>query len=91
MIRFLFKQNQPKRFQFKPRYYDETNEYLRAREAAIRHELEGTAEHGGDVLRSRMSQSWRSSHRKMDTRKSNRNVLLIVAVLAAIAYFLLYR
>ena len=91
MIRFLFKQPQPKRFAYKPRYFNETKEYLEGRKAAIRQELDReNAEIGGAGMRSRLSYSWRANQNKKMAASSNRNVLYIAIILSAIAYYLLF-
>ncbi|MDC1222093.1 hypothetical protein N8Z47_05440 [Salibacteraceae bacterium] len=91
MIRFLFKQPQPKRFDYKPRYFNETKEYLEGRKAAIRQELDREgSEVGGEGMRSRMSYSWRQNQNKKATSNSNKNVFYIALILSAIAYFLLF-
>lgn len=89
MIRFLFKQNQPKRFKFRPRYYDETREYIESRKAIIRQQLDHDTERGGEALRSQLAFSWRSRQSAISHRKSNKNVLIIVLILSVITYFLL--
>jgi hypothetical protein len=90
MIRFLFKQPKPRRFEYKPRFYDERKERLQARVEAIRKETENEqGASGGEVLRSRMQSAWRSDDRKSAVRKSNRSVLIIAGLLVIIAYLLL--
>ena len=90
MIRFLFKQPQPKRLSYRPRYFDETKEYLEARKAAIRQELDREQSgDGGEGFRSRLSHSWRAKQNRKAATSSNRNVLIIAAILAAIAYYLI--
>jgi len=90
MVRFLFKQPRPKRFAFKPRFYDETKEYIKAREEVIRREIEGAEGASSEnAMRQRMSSSWRSGHAKKARSRSNKNVLLITALLLIVAYFLL--
>ncbi len=91
MIRFLFKQNQPRRFDYKPRFYNERKEQLNARVEAIRKEVE--AESGvssEEALRSRMGHAWKSSSSQKSRLQSNKNVLIIAALLSVIAYLLLF-
>lgn len=91
MIRFLFKQPQPKRFNYKPRFYDETREYLESRKAAIRNELDrNNIDEGSARLHGSLSHAWRSQQNRKTILSSNRNVLYIVAILSAIAYYLLF-
>jgi preprotein translocase subunit Sec63 len=83
MMRFLFKQPQAKRFDFKPRYYNETKERLNARVEAIKREMEV------EGLRSRMQNNWRREDVKKANRSSNRNVFIIVGILVIIAFLIL--
>jgi hypothetical protein len=89
MIRFLFKQNQPKRYNYKPRFYDETREYLESRKAIIRQQMEHETETERDALRSELHHSWRLRQNAQSTRKSNINVLIIILILSLVAFFLL--
>ena len=89
MIRFLFKVNQPRRFEFKPRFYDESREFIEQRKAVIRREMNLEQSAGGEGLRARLDRAWTVKSRKQDTLKSNRNVMIIAFALFLIAYFLL--
>lgn len=89
-MRFLFKQPQPKRFDFIPRYYNETKERLSARVEAIKREMEvDDAAPGSEGLRSRMQNNWRREDVKSANKTSNRNVFIIAGLLVVIAYLLL--
>lgn len=90
MIRFFFKQPQHRRFDFKPRYYNESKEKLEARVEAIKREMdhENTA-HSELSLRNRMQHSWKKNEVKKSNKTSNRNVLIIAGILMVIAYLLL--
>ncbi len=91
MIRFLFKQPQPRRFKYQPRHYDETKEYLESRKAAIRRQLDtGKTTYSPEQLRGQLNHRWRAQQNKKINTASNKRVLIIVAVLAAIAYYLLF-
>lgn len=90
MIRFLFKQPQPRRFEFKPRFYNETREFLDSRRAAVKREMDMASEtgHGGELLRGTLRSAWRTkTHRRVRVR-SNRNVAIIALVLFLVAYLL---
>jgi hypothetical protein len=90
MMRFLFKQPQAKRFDFKPRYYNETKERLNARVEAIKREMEvEDSTPGSEGLRSRMQNNWRREDVKKANRSSNRNVFIIVGILVIIAFLIL--
>jgi len=91
MIRFLFKQPQPRRFEYKPRFYNERKEQLNARIEAIKRETESAnGSSSEEVLRSRISHARRSNSSRQARSKSNKNVLIIVALLSVIAYLLLF-
>lgn len=91
-MRFLFKQPRPRQFEFKPRFYDERKERLKARiesvqkEAVSQERAQATSSEG---LRLRMQSAWRSDDRRTTIRKSNRSVFLIAGLLVIIAYLLL--
>jgi hypothetical protein len=91
MIRFLFKQPQPRRFQYRPRHFDETKQYLEAREKTIKREIELEKEgYSAEGFRSQLNHQWRSKQNRKESATSNRNVLIIVALLAAVAYYFLF-
>lgn len=92
MIRFLFKQPKPKRFDFKPRFYNERKEQLNARIEAVKKELQmETGPSSAGAMRSRMQTAWREGSGDRSRRRSNKMVFLIAGLLAIIAYLLLYR
>lgn len=92
MIRFLFKQPKPKRFDFQPRFYNERKEQLQARIEAVRREAEADSGPSSEgAMRSRMQSAWRSGAGERGRRRSNRTVFIIASLLAVIAYLLLYR
>ena len=92
MIRFLFKQPRPRRFHFKPRFYDERKEQLNARVEAIRREVEFEQGQSSEaVMRSRLQSAWRTKSGVQTKRRSNTTVLIISVLLAVIAYLVLYR
>ena len=91
MIRFLFKQPQPRRFNYKPRFYDERKEQLNARIEAVRKEMDmegGASSH--EAMRSRLHSAWRVKSTQQARAKSNKNIFIIAGLLAFIAYLLLY-
>lgn len=85
VIRFLFKQRQPKRFNYKPLYYDETKEYIEARKAQIKAEGSARLSHG------HLSRQWRANQRRCSNIKSNKTFLVVLALLLTIAYLVFYR
>mgnify|MGYP001071293838 CR=1 FL=1 len=90
MISSFFKSRKAKRFDFKARYYDEDKEEMEERIARIRSELEGSK--GSATYRRADFKSQWNRRKKTSTfeKKSNVRLLIIVAVLCALSYFLLY-
>lgn len=91
MIRFLFKTPKPKQFEYQPRFYNERKEQLKARVEAIKSEMgQSQNPHDGVVLRSRISEAWRSASILNQRRSSNKVVLYITIVLVVFAYFMFF-
>lgn len=91
-MRFLFKQSRPRQFDFKPRFYDERKERLKARIASAQQETPDSHHEQSkdpEILRMRMQSAWRSDDRRTTIRKSNRSVFIIAGLLVIIAYLLL--
>ncbi len=79
-----------KRFEFKPRYYDEEKEKLERRKRSIKSEADREQRHKDDPslerharMRISMEDTWRN-RRSRETRKSNIRVAIIVAILVGI-------
>ena len=79
-----------KRFEFKPRYYDEEKERLERRKRSIKSEVEREQKQKDDPsierharMRISMEDTWRN-RRSRETRKSNIRVAIIVAILVGI-------
>jgi len=79
-----------KRFEFKPRYYNEEKERLERRKRSIQSEVEREQKHKDDPslerharMRISMEDTWRN-RRSRETRKSNIRVAIIVAILVGI-------
>lgn len=90
MVRFLFKQAKPKRFDYKPRFYSERKEFLKARIERVQREGDDANGAGSEAaLRSRMGDAWRNKALRKDKAGSNRMVAMITALLALVAYLLL--
>jgi len=91
MIRFLFKQPQPRRFEYKPRFYNERREQLNARVEAIKRETDSSSSASSEeALRSRIGHAWKSTSNRQSRSKSNKNVLIIVMLLSVISYLVLF-
>jgi hypothetical protein len=92
MVRFLFKQPKPKRFDYKPRFYNEQKERLQARVEVVRREVEmESGQSSPEALRSRMQSAWRNGSGTRERKQSNKTIFIITGLLAIIAYLLLYR
>jgi Flp pilus assembly protein TadB len=81
-----------KRFEFKPRYYDEEKENLEKRKRMIRAEMDHEENMKDDAylerhkqMREKMEDTWRN-RRSSETRKSNIRIVIIIAILVAILY-----
>jgi hypothetical protein len=81
-----------KRFEYKPRYYDEEKEKLERRKRMIRAEVEHENNLKDDAYLERharmqinMEDTWRN-RRSTETRKSNIRIVIIIAILVAILY-----
>lgn len=90
----IFKQNKPRGFAFKPRYYDAEKEALDARVAQIEKQValekEGKTADASD-LRSKIKSQWgHGQSRKKANKKSNLRVALIAGVLLLLFYLFIY-
>ena len=86
----FFKSTRTRQFEYKPMYYNEREEALAQRIKNIEGEEKGIYNREG--LRERMSTQWsRKDVRKSYNKRSNLIIIALVAVLAAAAYFYLYR
>jgi len=57
----------------------------------IKRELESESEgHSAEGFRSQLNHQWRSKQNRKESATSNRNVLILIALLAAIAYYFLF-
>lgn len=81
-----------KRFDFKPRYYDEEKERLERRKRSIESEVEREQRQKDDQslerqarMRINMEDTWRN-RRSNETRKSNIRIVIIIAILVAVLY-----
>ena len=84
-----FKTRKPKQFNFTSRYYDEKRERLQKAEARIQRELEYEKNRGNNPdskSRERIQFNWQRTDRLAQQKKSNRRILVIIGILATIAY-----
>lgn len=85
----FFKQNQHKRFDYSPRFYDERKERIEE----MRKKYGGTEsseKFSGDNFRLRMNSEWRNSGSRKKSSGANMRLVVIVLVLFLISYLILF-
>lgn len=97
----FFKLSKPRKFDFKPRYYDPVKEEQLEREIRIREELGMVEVKPGEVDPATYRAHIKGQFRKVmkrdsrttaeARRQSNRRLFIIMAILMLIFYFLFYR
>lgn len=92
-FKFLNNTLQNRKFDYNPRYYDERKERLQKR----RHQFERmesgemSDEERRDMLRESMRGEWqRADYRQQQQKAANIRIIILVAVLFALGYFLFY-
>lgn len=85
----FFKSRQPKRFQFKPRYYDEAKERIEQKRKEARLEIERKRNSDSTLTQGSFKEAWRKNKLTSERKKSNNRVLLIAGLLAIVFYLLL--
>lgn len=83
----LFRQRKPRKFNFKPVYYNEEREAQEKRTTRIMQEINN--EESGNDFRKVLHEKWRKNQKHAENKKSNTRVLLIAALLALICYLML--
>lgn len=86
---FKLSNNSYKRFEYKPRTYDEQKEKLENRRIAIERELEREKRLGENYeshLRERISDSWSQRETRRQKKASSQRLLLILAILVLVIY-----
>ena len=85
---------QHKRFEFQSRYYNADKERLQQRTEQIAAELEAEDRAKVNELsadyRSKMKAGWANQHRRHETRKSNRILLITIGVLVLAVYLIFF-
>ncbi len=87
----LTKYNQPRRFNYEPRTFDERKERLEKRQREVERELERDQRLGEKreaYLRESIQDSWAKRETRRQNRNSGRRLLLILAALIIILYLL---
>lgn len=90
-IRFLNKTVEHKRFSYSPMYYDERKEQLKERRERYRKLQSGelNLDERREMLRENLRNEYsRTDYRRTQQRKSNMRILLLVAILLALGYFI---
>ncbi|MDA9563619.1 hypothetical protein N9R81_02965 [Flavobacteriales bacterium] len=84
-----FKTRKPKQFNFTARYYDEKRERRQRAEARIKRELEyekNADQNPDSVNRENFQLNWRRESRLSEQKKSNQRIIIIIGILAILAY-----
>ena len=95
----FFKLFKNKSFSYTPRYYDERKESLEKRIAGIKKEM-GVQDDSSEAreiekaysvdIKGKMRSRFRPGRRQAEQRKSNIRLLVILMILAALAYYIIY-
>lgn len=92
-FRFLNNTLQNRKFDYNPRYYDERKERLNDRQERFRKLESGeiSDEERREMLRENMRGEWmRADYRQKQRGASNIRIFILIAVILALGYFLLY-
>ncbi len=92
-LKFFNKTIEHRRFTYTPMYYDEQAEYIEMKKAQHRDisSEDIDIETRKEILRHELSTSWsRSQHASQTRRTSNFRVLILIAVIVGLGYFILY-
>lgn len=91
MISSFFKSRKPKSFNFQARYYDADKEEFKERYNRIKAEMEGGARSTSSMRSGDFKSQWvgnkKTSHFE---KKSNFRLLIIVVLLCALCYYILF-
>jgi hypothetical protein len=90
-FQFLNKTFKNKRFDYSPMYYDERKERLKLKKKEFEklEDAKLSAEDRKSILRTNMKNTWsRSQNTQKQKQSSNIRVLLLVAILLALGYFI---
>lgn len=84
----IFKQNQPRAFGYRPRYYDARKERLEEMKKKYSSTEADEQAEGREALRVKLREEWRG-HRAKASSASNVRLIVILGFLFLIAYYLL--
>lgn len=93
MISTFFRTPKHKRFEYKPMYYDAVKERQKKRFAELEREKQLQEQTGGTYQRQDLKGAFRSQHEETAKIKhrSNGRLVIILAALLLMAYYLLYK
>ncbi len=80
----FFKTPKPKQFDYKPRYYDEEKE----RKEKRRKEMEQSGQGDTSFMRSEIDRRWRTIDNKNRNKARGINLLIYLAIIALLVYFI---
>jgi hypothetical protein len=82
----FFKRPKPNQFNYKPRYYDEEKE----RKEKRRKELEMSGSGDTSFMQSEIDRRWRRADRKNHEKARGINLLIYLAIIALLVYFMFF-
>lgn len=92
-IKFLNNGARNRQYDYSPMYYDERKEELQQKKDLYKRAQNGelTAEEKKSMLKDQMRRSWQhGEYRKNEQRRINLRILLLVVILSALLYFIIY-
>lgn len=89
----FFRPTKHKTFNFQPRYYDEVRDRQQKRFAQLEREKELEKKYGKEKAEHDLRGAFKARHSEISRIRNRSNVMLVIilAALIAMAYFLLYR
>jgi hypothetical protein len=94
MLSRLFKLPNHKKFEYRPRHFDEAKEELNQRVERIKQEVnrektgKSSSFSSSEQLRSRMKQRWNRNSHSSSVKTSNMRVILIIAAIVLILWWI---
>lgn len=89
----FFKTTKPKQFNYTPRYYDPDKEALKEREQQIKQEMgltDGDDTPRVSLIKGQMRRQFEQNRRSRAKGKSTLRLIVIIAVLLLLVYFMIY-
>ena len=85
----FFSQNQHKRFDYSPRYYDERKERLEEMKKKYQ-DTDASGKFSSQNMRLRINSEWRQSSSKKGSRGTSLRLVVIIMALFLISYLILF-